>query len=87
MGIQEKFANTAQASAEDCAAVTNLVTENSTYSDEVALYTNYLSTKKANNKALQTAVRNLQGEINNLWEEVVTLKRSGPSGGAGAANK
>ena len=36
---------------------------------------------------LQTAMKNLQGEIKNLKAEVYSLKRSGHSGGAGAANK
>ena len=81
------FANLEQATAEDCAAVTNLTTANSTLTEQVALYANRLSTKEADNMALQNAMRNLQGELNNLKAEVASLKNSGHSGGAGAAKK
>ena len=37
--------------------------------------------------ALQTAIKNLQGEVNNLKAEVKNIKNSGHFGGAGAANK
>ena len=53
------FANVAQATAEDCAAVTNLKMSNSTLTEEVALYTNRFSNKEAENMALQTVTRNL----------------------------
>ena len=37
--------------------------------------------------ALQTVIKNLQGEINNLKAEISNLKKSGHSGGASATNK
>ena len=46
------FTNLAQATSEDRAAVTNLTTENSTLTEQVALYDNRLSTKEADNMAL-----------------------------------
>ena len=79
------FANLSQATAENCAAVTNLKPANSTLTEQVVLYVNRLSTKEADNMALQNAMRNLQGELNNLKAEVASLKNSGHSGGAGAA--
>ena len=55
------FANLAQATVEDCAAVTNLTTANSTLNEQVVLHTKSLSTKEVDNMALETAMRNLQG--------------------------
>ena len=78
------FSNIAQATAEDCAIVANLKTANSTLTKKVTLYSNHLSTKDEDNVALQTAMKNLQGEIKNLKAKVSTLKRSGQSGGASA---
>ena len=57
------FSNLEQATAEDCAAVTNLITVNNTLTEQVVLYKNRLSTKEAYNMSLQTAMRNLQGEL------------------------
>ena len=51
------------------------------------LYANHLYTKEADNVALQTAIKNLQGEVKNLKAEVANFKKSGHSGSAGAANK
>ena len=81
------FANLAQATSEDRAAVTNQTTENSTLYKQVALYTNRLSTKEVEKMALQTSMRNLQGELKNLKAEVASLKKSGHSVGASAAKK
>ena len=67
---------------EDHAAVTNLTAANSTLTMRVALYSNCLSTKEAENLALQTATKKLQGEVKNLKAEVATLNRSGHSGSA-----
>ena len=39
------FANLAQATADNCASVTNLTTANRTLTEQVELYTNRLSTK------------------------------------------
>ena len=36
---------------------------------------------------LQTSIKNLHGEVNNLKTEVSSVKRSGHSSGAGSANK
>ena len=60
------FSNLAQATAEDRAAVINLVTANSTLTEQVVLYSNRLSTKEVDNMTLHTAVRNLQGKLKNL---------------------
>ena len=81
------FDNMAQDTADDRAAVTNLNTENSTLTEQVALYANRLSTKATNKVALQTTIKNLQGEVKKLKAEVENLKRPGHSGAAGAANK
>ena len=81
------FANMAQATAEDCAAVTNLTTANNTLTEKVALYAKHLSTKEADNRALKTAMSNLQEELKNLKAEMYNLKRSVHSSAAGAANK
>ena len=67
--------------------MTNLTTVKSTFTKKVELYTNRLSTKEADNMALQTAIKNLQGEVNNLKLEVANLKNSGHYGSARAANK
>ena len=56
------FSNLAQATAEDRAAVTNLVTANITLTEQVVLYSNRLSTKEVDNMTLHTAVRNLQAQ-------------------------
>ena len=53
----------------------------------MSLYANRLSTKGADNMALQTAINNLQGELKNLKAEVAILKKSGHSGGSGATSK
>ena len=53
----------------------------------MALYTNRLSTKEADNMALQTATKKLQDEVKNLKAEVASLKKSGHSGGGAAAKK
>ena len=82
-----EFSIMEQATAEDCATFTNLTTENSTLTEKVAQYTNCLSTTEADSMALQTAMRNLQGEIKNLKAEVTSLKKSGHSGSAGSAKK
>ena len=81
------FSNLAQAMAEDCASVTNLITANRTLTEQVAMYLNRISTKEADNMALQTVMKNLQGEGNNLKVEVVSLNNSGQSRGVVAANK
>ena len=67
--------------------MTNLTTEKSTLTEQVAMYANRLSTKEADNMALKTAIKNLQGEFSNLKAEVANLKNSVHSGAAGAANK
>ena len=82
-----EFANLAHATAEDRVAVTNLTRENSTLTEQVALYANRISNKEADNIALQAYMRNLQGEIKNLKTKMYSLKKSRHSGGAGAANK
>ena len=81
------FSNLAQATAEDRAAVTNLVTANITLTEQVVLYSNRLSTKEVDNMTLHTAVRNLQGKLKKLKAEIQNFKKSGHSGAAGAAYK
>ena len=76
------FDNLAQSTAEDRSAFTNLTTANATIFEQVPLYANCLSTKEADNVALQTAMKNLKGRIKNLKSKVSTLKRLGHSGGA-----
>ena len=44
-GSEWVFANLAQATADNCASVTNLTTANRTLTEQVELYTNRLSTK------------------------------------------
>ena len=61
-----EFSNLEQATAEDCSAVTNLNASNSTLIEKLALYTNRLSTKEANNVALRTSIKNFQGEVKNI---------------------
>ena len=78
------FANMAQSTAYNCAAVTNLMTANITFTKQVVVYSNHLSTKEADNVALQTAMKNLQGEVKKLKAGVSTLKSSGHSSGASA---
>ena len=67
--------------------MTNLATANSTLTEQVSLYSNRLYTKEADNMALQTAIKNLQGQVKNLKAWVANLKKSGNSGVAGAADK
>ena len=55
--------------------------------EQVVLYANRLYTKEADNVALQTAIKNLQGEFNNFKAEVENLNKSGHYGSAGAVNK
>ena len=81
------FTNLAQATSEDQAAITYLTTSNITLTEQVVLHTNHVSTKYADNVALQTAIKNLQGEFNNFKAEVEHLNKSGHYGSAGAANK
>ena len=57
MEIEQEFYNLAQATAEDRTAVTNLTTDKSTFSEQLELYTNRLSTKEVDNKALYTAMK------------------------------
>ena len=83
MDISMKFAILTQARAEDCAAVTNLMTANSTLSDKVALYANFLSTKEADDMELKKN-QNPQGEVKNIKSEISTLKNSSHSSGAEA---
>ena len=85
--IQDAFANLAQVTEEDIVAVTNLKIVNTTMADKVALYARLLSTKEAGNEVLQITVRNLQGEIENIKDDISTLKKSSHSRGAGAINK
>ena len=53
----------------------------------MAIYANHLSPKEADNVALQTAIKNLQGEVKNLKTEAARLKSSVPSYGARAGHK
>ena len=84
------FLNLAQETAEDCTAVTNLTTENSTLSDQVALYANHLSTKEEENGALQTVIKTYRGggkkpqgrsshpkEVRPLWRRQNHRKQEG----------
>ena len=81
------FTNIAQATSEDQAAITYLTTSNITLTEQVVLHTNHVSTKYADNVALQTAIKNLQVKVKNLKAEVANLKKSGHSGSGAAANK
>ena len=56
------FDNLAQSTAEDRSAFTNLTTANATIVEQVPLYANCLSTKEADNVALQTAMKKSKGE-------------------------
>ena len=85
--MSAEFSNLAQATLEDRAALTNLTTVNSTLMEQVAMYTNNLSTKEADNMALQTTIRNLQGELKNLKAKMYSPKKSGQFSSNGAANK
>ena len=76
-----------QATAEDRTAITNLTTAIRTLIEQVALYSNRLSTKEVDNMTLHTAVRNLQGKLKKLKAEIQNFKKSGHSGAAGAAYK
>ena len=87
MEISMEFENLAQSMAEDRAVVINLNTANSNLIEQVALYVNRLSNKEAENMALHIAMKNLQGEVNNLKAEFAILKNSCHSVSAGAANK
>ena len=80
------FANLALATADNRAAVNNLTTENSTLNEQVSLYANRLSTKEVDTMALQTAMRNIQGELKNLKSEVASLKKSDYYSSFGSAN-
>ena len=66
MEISTDFVNMEKATEEDCATATNLTIANLTLSKQVVLYAKRLSTKKADNMALQTATKNLQGEVKNI---------------------
>ena len=70
--------------AEDTASVTNLLTEKSTLSEQVALYANRISPKNADRTALYIVIKNLQVEVKNLKAEVAKFKWSSHSGGVGA---
>ena len=61
MEMSIEFANMLQATAEDCAAETNLMTANRTLTEQVALYANRLYIREVDNMALQTAMINQQG--------------------------
>ena len=76
-----------QATVEYCSVITNLNIEKSTLKEQVALYANRLSTKEADKVGIQMAIKNLQGEVNNLKGEVAKLNKSGHSGGAGSTKK
>ena len=73
MEIKQEFYNVAQATAENHTAVTNLTTEKFTFPEQVTLYTNRLSTKEMDNEALNTAVKNLQGDFKNVKAGVSIL--------------
>ena len=47
MEVSIAFANLAQATEDDCASVTNMTTVNSTFTEQVAMYTNQFSAKEA----------------------------------------
>ena len=87
MDIQDEFFKMEQAMTDDCSAVINATTANTTPIEKVSLYANRLYTKEANNEALNAAVHNLRVYIKNLKADVATLKKSGHSGDAGATNK
>ena len=59
MEMSMLFANLTQATTEDHAAVTNMTTEYSTLTEQVDMYVSCLYTKKSDNMALQTAMKNL----------------------------
>ena len=61
--IRDAFVNLVQATAEDQAVVTNLMTENITLTEKVVIYTNRLSTKEEDNEASQTIARKFQSEV------------------------
>ena len=86
MEMSAEFSNLAQATSEDRAAVTNLTTVNSTLTEQVAMYTNNLSTKEADNMALQTSMSNLQSELKTLKVEVDKLNKSGQYAVSAAAS-
>ena len=71
--ISVVFAILEQATAEDCATVTKLMTANITLSFRVALYNNCLSTKEADNMALKKG-KKTQG-INSHPQEVRPPRR------------
>ena len=60
MDIQDEFFKMAQAMTDDCSAVINPTTANTTLIEKVSLYANHLYTKEANNEALNAAVHNLR---------------------------
>ena len=55
------FARLVQATVEYQVAITNLAMENLALTDQLAIYSNHLFTKEADNEALQKVARNLQG--------------------------
>ena len=57
------FDNLAQATVEDRVVVNKLTTAKITPTEQAALYTNPLSTKEADNVALQTAMKKLKMEV------------------------
>ena len=83
VGMQDEFSNLEQATLEDQVAVTNLKYVNTTLTDQVALYTNHLSSKDAENSTLQREVLNLQGENKTHEHENESIKGYRFTGGSG----
>ena len=66
MGIKEAFANLAQATAEDRAAVTNLTDANRHLATQVAAKANNMATKGVAMETMSNIIQQLQEEINTL---------------------
>ena len=61
MEISMAFFNLSKTIEEDCSAATNLIIANIARTEQVALYANRLSTKEADNMALQAEMKTYRG--------------------------
>ena len=60
-----------------------MITTNSTLTDQVVIYANWISTKEADNDTQHKSMRNLQREAKNLKAKLANMKKSSYSGGTG----
>ena len=92
MGIKEAFANLAQATAEDRAAVTNLTGSNKNLATQVAKQSNHMATKDDAMETMEKLIQQIHGEIKTLKTEQAGQSTKKPDSssykkGNGCSNK